>query len=84
MIAGGSRRRNIELRLGLFAIAITVFGYVLVQLAERPNLPTDLWLFVVVMIVLYVVAHLAVRNLAPQADPGRSLSTRCGTFSMEA
>jgi peptidoglycan glycosyltransferase len=64
-----SRRRNIELRLGVVAIAITVFGYVLVQLAEQPDLPPDLWLFVVVMIGLYVIAHFAVRELAPNADP---------------
>ena len=64
-----TRRRNIELRLGLVAIAITVFGYALVQLADRPNLPPDLWLFVVAMIGLYVIAHFAVRELAPNADP---------------
>ncbi len=67
--AGASRRRNIELRLGLFAVGITVFGYVLVQLAARSDLPPDLWAFVLVMIALYVIAHLAVRALAPQADP---------------
>ena len=42
-----ARRRNVELRLGLLAVAITLFGYVLVQLAEKPNLPPDLWLFFV-------------------------------------
>jgi len=64
-----SRRRNVELRLGLLAVAITVFGYVLVQLVDQTNLPPDLWLFVFVMIGLYVIAHMAVRNLAPNADP---------------
>jgi peptidoglycan glycosyltransferase len=64
-----ARRRNVELRLGLVAIAITVFGYLLVLLAERPDLPPDLWLFVVVMIGLFVIAHFAVRELAPNADP---------------
>jgi peptidoglycan glycosyltransferase len=64
-----ARRRNVELRLGLVAIAITVFGYLLVQLAERPNLPPDLWLFVLVVIGLYAIAHFAVRELAPNADP---------------
>jgi len=71
-MSGGSplaRRRNVELRLGLVAIAITVFGYALVQLAEQPNLPPDLWLFVVAMIGLYVIAHFAVRELASNADP---------------
>ena len=58
MIAGGSRRRNIELRLGLVAIAITVFGYVLVQLADQSDLPTDLWAFVVAMNTLDGSAYL--------------------------
>jgi peptidoglycan glycosyltransferase len=64
-----ARRRNVELRLGLVAVAITVFGYALVQLADKPDLPPDLWVFVVAMIVLFVFAHLAVRELAPNADP---------------
>jgi peptidoglycan glycosyltransferase len=68
-VSATTRRRNIELRLGLFAVVITVFGYVLVQLADESALPADLWVFVVAMIGLYVIAHLAVRNLAPQADP---------------
>ena len=64
-----THQRNIELRLGLFAVAITIFGYSLVQLADKPNLPPELWLFLGAMIIIYVVAHLAVRQLAPQADP---------------
>jgi peptidoglycan glycosyltransferase len=64
-----ARPRNVELRLGLVAVAITVFGSLLVQLAEQPDLPPDLWLFVVAMIGLYVIAHFAVRELAPHADP---------------
>jgi cell division protein FtsW (lipid II flippase) len=68
-VRGDTKRRNIELRLGLLAIVITIFGYALVQLADQPDLPPDLWLFVVVMIGLYVVAHMTVRALAPNADP---------------
>ncbi len=63
------KRGAVELRLGLMAAVIAVFGYLLVQLAEKPNLPTDLWLLVGAVIGLYVVAHLAVRRLAPDADP---------------
>jgi len=63
------KRGAVELRLGLMAAVITVFGYLLVQLAEKPNLPTDLWLLVVAVIGMYVVAHIAVRRLAPDADP---------------
>jgi peptidoglycan glycosyltransferase len=62
-------RRNRELRLGLLAVGITLFGYLLVQLADRSDLPPDLWLLVVVVIGLYVAAHFAVRRLAPNATP---------------
>lgn len=64
-----TRRRNIELRLGLLAVAITAIGYVLVQFAERTEIPPDLWLFASIFVALYVVAHFAVRALAPDADP---------------
>ena len=63
------RLRNLELRLGLIAVAITIFGYLLVQLADKSDLPPDLWFFVAAVIALYVVAHLAVRELAPRASP---------------
>jgi cell division protein FtsW (lipid II flippase) len=61
--------RNTELRLGLLAVAITASGYVLVQLAERTDIPADLWAFAAIFVGLYVVAHMAVRRLAPFADP---------------
>jgi peptidoglycan glycosyltransferase len=63
------RRRANELGLGLMAVVITSGGYVLLLLAEKPDLPADLWLFLVAMLGLYVVAHLAVRRFAPRADP---------------
>jgi len=58
-----------ELLLGLLALGITVFGYVLVQLADTPNLPPDLWAILAAVSGLFVVAHLAVRKFAPEADP---------------
>ena len=58
-----------ELILGLLALGITVFGYVLVQLADTPNLPPDLWAILAAVSGLFVVAHLAVRRFAPEADP---------------
>jgi peptidoglycan glycosyltransferase len=61
--------RDTELRLGLLSVGITAFGYVLVQLPDKSDIPTDLWFFVSVFVVLYVVAHMAVRQLAPHADP---------------
>ena len=64
-----ARRRLVELLLGLVALGITTFGYVLVQLADSPNLPPDLWLILVGVIGMFVVAHFAVRRFAPEADP---------------
>ncbi len=64
-----TRRRNTELALGLLAVLITGFGYLLVQLADKPDLPPDLWAFLGIVFGLYVVAHLAVRRFAPNADP---------------
>src|SRR5262249_12458152 len=55
--------------LGVFALGITTFGYVIVQLADSPNLPPDLWFILGGVIGLFVVAHLAVRRFAPEADP---------------
>jgi peptidoglycan glycosyltransferase len=65
----GRRRRANELGLGLMAVIIMSGGYVLLLLAEKPDLPPDLWLFLVVVLGLYLVAHLAVRRFAPRADP---------------
>lgn len=61
--------RNAELRLGLLVVLITTSGYLLVQLADKPKLPSDLWLFLGVVIALYGAAHFAVRRLAPNANP---------------
>ena len=62
-----SRRAN-ELGLGLMAVVITTGGYVLLLLADKPDLPPDLWLFLLAVLGLYVAAHLAVRRFAPRAD----------------
>ena len=61
--------RNAELRLGLLVVLITTSGYLLVQLADKPKLPSGLWLFLGVVIALYGAAHFAVRRLAPNANP---------------
>ena len=37
-------------------------------LAEKPDLPADLWVFLAAVLGLYLVAHLAVRRFAPRAD----------------
>jgi len=62
-------RRSRELGLGVLAILITLAGYVLVALADKPDLPADLWGYFLGLALLLVVAHLAVRRWAPEADP---------------
>jgi peptidoglycan glycosyltransferase len=63
------RRRSRELGLGLLAVVVTCSGYVLLLLADRPDIPADLWVFLLAVLGLYLVAHLAVRRFAPRADP---------------
>lgn len=63
------RRRSRELGLGLLAIIITVAGYVLLALADAPELPPDLWGYLGGLVALLAVAHLGVRRFAPEADP---------------
>ena len=65
----GRRRRSRELGLGLLAVVVTAGGYVLLLLADRPDIPADLWVFLLAVLGLYLVAHLAVRRFAPRADP---------------
>jgi len=62
------RRRANELALGVLAVIITTGGYVLLSLANRPDIPADLWVFLFVVIGLFLAAHLAVRRFAPLAD----------------
>jgi cell division protein FtsW (lipid II flippase) len=69
MSVGLPRRRTSELGLGILAVVVAFFGYLLVQLANRPNVPPDLWVIFAVVLALFVGAHLAVRRLAPDADP---------------
>src|SRR5262249_41774385 len=61
-------RRRAELSLGLLVIAVTVGGYILVALANGPQLPADLYALLAAVFGLYLVAHLAVRRFAPAAD----------------
>jgi len=61
-------RRRAELSLGLFVVAVTVGGYVLVALANGPQLPPDLYVLLAWVFGLYLVAHLAVRRFASAAD----------------
>ncbi len=62
------RRRTEELGLGILALVIVGSGYVLLALSEAPQLPANLWGFLLAILGLFVIAHLAVRRWAPRAD----------------
>jgi cell division protein FtsW (lipid II flippase) len=62
------RRRTEELGLGILALVIVLSGYVLLALSEAPSLPPNLWGFALAILGLFVIAHLAVRRFAPNAD----------------
>jgi len=64
----GRKRRNAELGLGFLAVVVTIGAYILLALANGPTLPSDLWPLLAGVVSLYVVAHVAVRRLAPGAD----------------
>jgi peptidoglycan glycosyltransferase len=61
-------RRRAELGLGVIVVAVTVGGYILVALANGPELPPDLYPLLAWVFGLYAVAHFAVRRFAPFAD----------------
>ena len=63
------KRRNIELALLLFAIATGAFAYANVDLTLNGTLPLNFWPQVGAFAALLVAAHVAIRILAPYADP---------------
>ncbi|MEE1795115.1 FtsW/RodA/SpoVE family cell cycle protein [Streptomyces sp. BE308] len=62
-------RRNTELMMMVFAIAISVFAYANVGLALDGSLPSGMFGYMAGLILLGGVAHLVVRKFAPYADP---------------
>jgi cell division protein FtsW (lipid II flippase) len=62
------RRRLTELGLGTLVVLVAGGGYALVALANGPDLPPDLPVFLGTVLGLYVVAHVVVRRFAPRAD----------------
>ncbi|WP_406393731.1 FtsW/RodA/SpoVE family cell cycle protein [Streptomyces sp. NBC_00887] len=62
-------RRNTELALIVFAIAISVFAYANVGLAMDGTLPSGMLGYGLGLILLGGVAHLVVRKFAPYSDP---------------
>ncbi|MFS4091397.1 FtsW/RodA/SpoVE family cell cycle protein [Streptomyces sp. AF1A] len=66
---GAPSRRNTELALLIFAVAIPVFAYANVGLAIDNQVPAGLLSYGLGLGLLAGVAHLVVRKFAPYADP---------------
>jgi len=64
----GAMRRNAELGLMVLAAVLTVGAYLLASLGRTSSVPADIGPFLGVVIGLFVVAHVATRRLAPNAD----------------
>ena len=62
------QRRRAELSLGVLVAIIAVGGYILVALANGPTLPPGLDVLLAWVMGLYLIAHFAIRRLAPYAD----------------
>ena len=62
-------RRRTELGLIMLAVILTGGLYALAGLGKVGNLPANMGPFLAVIFGLLLVAHLAVRRLAPNADP---------------
>ena len=64
----GRQRRTTELGLVILSVAVTSGAYVLASLGRTASLPADIGPFLGVIFVLLVMAHIATRRLAPNAD----------------
>jgi cell division protein FtsW (lipid II flippase) len=62
-------RRRTELLMLIFAVAVVLFAYASVGLGLNGKLPTGLATYGLAYALIVFVAHLAVRRLAPWADP---------------
>ncbi|MGH9034507.1 MAG: FtsW/RodA/SpoVE family cell cycle protein, partial [Acidimicrobiia bacterium] len=68
LTAPGDSRRSVELGLVVLAVIVAAGGYTLTSLGARATVPADLLPFAGAAAGLVLVAHLAVRRLAPRAD----------------
>ncbi len=62
-------RRNTELGLMLLVVVITAGAYVLASLGSAAQLPANIIPFLVIVLGLLLGGHVALRRLAPEADP---------------
>jgi peptidoglycan glycosyltransferase len=63
-----SPQRRTELGLVVMAVLITTGAYILASLGKTASLPANVGPFLLVIVGLLAVAHLALRRLAPAAD----------------
>ncbi|MDH3755226.1 MAG: FtsW/RodA/SpoVE family cell cycle protein [Acidimicrobiia bacterium] len=63
-----SPRRNTELSLLLLVVVITAGAYTLASLGREATLPANIVPFLGIILGLLLVAHVATRRLAPNAD----------------
>ena len=61
--------RNRELALLVFSVALAMAAYASVGLAHDRRLPTDMIGYGGGLAILFAIAHVAMRRLAPHADP---------------
>jgi peptidoglycan glycosyltransferase len=61
-------RRNTELGLIVLGTLVTVGAYLLASLAEDASIPANIGPFLGIVLGLQLVAHIAIRRLAPDAD----------------
>ncbi|EOM74247.1 FtsW/RodA/SpoVE family cell cycle protein [Rhodococcus rhodnii] len=62
-------RRGTELLLLGLAFVVTTVSLILVEASQEQSITWDIGKFGIAFVVLYLVAHLAVRRFAPYADP---------------
>ena len=62
-------RRRTEVAMLVFAVALVAFAYANVGFGLKGKLPPGMAEYLLGFIVLLAIAHLAVRKLAPWADP---------------
>jgi len=62
-------RRRTELGLIVLAVALTGGLYILAGFGKAGSLPSNIVPFLIIIFVLLLTAHVAMRRLAPNADP---------------
>jgi cell division protein FtsW (lipid II flippase) len=68
-VAVGRRRRSTELAMLVFAVALVAFAYASVGFGLKGRVPPGMAEYMLAFIGLLAAAHVAVRKLAPWADP---------------